>query len=38
MGGERPLALVGQAVERERDTAVKEQMTHIITSFSAVQG
>jgi len=34
MGGERPLSLARQAVEREEDTIVKDQMSHIITSFS----
>lgn len=35
MGGERPLSLVQEAVEREADSAVREQMSHIIASFSA---
>lgn len=34
MGGERPMALVNQAVEAEEDTAIREQMAHIIASFS----
>lgn len=33
MGGERPLSLARQAVEREEDPAIKNQMAHIITSF-----
>ncbi len=37
MGGERPMSLVHQAVEAERDTAVQQQMRHVITSFSPMQ-
>lgn len=35
MGRERPLALAREAVQREANPSVREQMTHIIASFSA---
>lgn len=34
MGGKRPMTLVCDAEEREEDSAVREQMAHIIASFS----
>jgi HEAT repeat protein len=38
MGGERPMALVREAEAQEGDTAVREQIAHIIASFSPARG
>jgi HEAT repeat protein len=34
MGGDRPMSLANQAVETEPDTTLRNQMSHIIASFS----